>query len=119
MIDASVLVDGLTGDLALLEMELHAPALVDYEVAQAVCAAARRRSVDDRIAEEFLDEVLRWRIARHEARFLLPRAWALRDSLSAYDASYVALAELLGAPLWTHDRRLARAAERSCDVVTD
>ena len=40
---------------------------------------------------------------------MLPRIWELRDSVSAYDAAYVALAETLSAPLMTTDTRLARA----------
>lgn len=40
---------------------------------------------------------------------LLPRIWALRDNLTAYDAAYVALAEVLDAPLFTCDRRVAAA----------
>lgn len=39
------------------------------------------------------------------------RAWQLRRNLSLYDASYVALAELIGAPLITLDRRISRASE--------
>jgi predicted nucleic acid-binding protein len=41
---------------------------------------------------------------------LLPRVWQLRDSLTVYDAVYVALAEALDASLVTRDRRLANAA---------
>jgi predicted nucleic acid-binding protein len=40
----------------------------------------------------------------------LPRIWDLRNNLTAYDAAYVALAEALGAPLLTRDRRLVTAA---------
>jgi predicted nucleic acid-binding protein len=47
---------------------------------------------------------------------LLARCWELRDNLSAYDAAYVALAELVGAPLVTTDRRLANAPGIGCDV---
>jgi predicted nucleic acid-binding protein len=46
---------------------------------------------------------------RYPHDFLLPRVWELRESLTAYDAVYVALAEALDAPLLTCDRRLATA----------
>ena len=49
-------------------------------------------------------------LRRYPHDVLLPRMWALRDNLTAYDAVYVALAEALGAPLLTRDRRLANAA---------
>ncbi len=45
-----------------------------------------------------------------------PRAWELRGSLTCYDATYVALAELLATPLVTLDTRLARTAGSWCDV---
>lgn len=48
---------------------------------------------------------------------LLARAWELRDNISTYDASYVALAGALDIPLVTADRRLARAAEPYCAVI--
>jgi predicted nucleic acid-binding protein len=47
---------------------------------------------------------------------LLRRAWDLRDSLSTYDACYVALAEELDTPLLTADRRLANAPGFRCSV---
>jgi predicted nucleic acid-binding protein len=48
-------------------------------------------------------------LRRHPHTMLLERAWEVRHSLSACDAVYVALAELLDAPLLTCDRRLAEA----------
>jgi len=48
---------------------------------------------------------------------LLARVWELRDNLSAYDASYVALAESLGTVLVTADGRLKRAVGIRCEVV--
>ena len=42
--------------------------------------------------------------------------WELRGNLTAYDAAYVALAELLGAPLVTLDTRLARAPGTRCEI---
>jgi predicted nucleic acid-binding protein len=43
--------------------------------------------------------------------------WTFRDNMSAYDASYVALAESLEVPLLTADQRLARAATPYCEVI--
>ena len=55
-------------------------------------------------------------IIRHRHTGLLPRIWELRDDLSAYDAAYVALAELLGAPLLTLDRHWAGVPSLGCEV---
>jgi predicted nucleic acid-binding protein len=44
--------------------------------------------------------------------------WALRANLSAYDAGYVALAELIGATPVTLDRRIARAPDLRCTIAT-
>ncbi|MDQ6752390.1 MAG: type II toxin-antitoxin system VapC family toxin [Actinomycetota bacterium] len=49
---------------------------------------------------------------------LAPRVWALRHSLSSYDASYVAVAELTGATLVTLDRHIAGAPNLRCSVAT-
>lgn len=48
---------------------------------------------------------------------LADRAWQLRASLTAYDASYVALAERLACHLVTLDRRLARAPGPTCAIL--
>jgi len=45
------------------------------------------------------------------------RAWELRGNLTLYDAWYVALAELLEAPLATLDERLAAAPGPACGFV--
>lgn len=56
-------------------------------------------------------------MARHPAAGRLPRMWALRAVLSAYDATYVALAGALGCPLVTADARLARAPGLRCALA--
>lgn len=69
-------------------------------------------------AEEALQDYADLAITRHPATLaLMRRAWDLRERMSAYDASYVALAQALGAPLWTLDARLARAAGGDLEVV--
>ena len=66
-----------------------------------------------------IDLLLRFPVARYPHEPLLPRIWRLRDGSTAYDAAYVALAEVLDAPLVTCDQRLARAAAHRAriDVV--
>lgn len=54
---------------------------------------------------------------RFAAVGLLPRIWELRDNLTAYDATYVALAEALACELLPADARLARAPGPTCPVT--
>ena len=56
-------------------------------------------------------------LVRHAMPPLLPRVWALRDNLTAYDAAYVALAEALDCPLVTFDERIASAPGHGAEIV--
>ncbi|WP_308200619.1 type II toxin-antitoxin system VapC family toxin [Klenkia sp. PcliD-1-E] len=111
--------DGSSGVLArdaLRAHDVHAPALVDVEFLQTI----RRKvlagiwSVD--AGRAALDQLVAFPLQRHDHLLLLRRCWELRDSVSAYDAQYVALAELLGAVLVTADVRLSRAPGLRCEV---
>jgi len=88
---------------------LHAPYLLDVEVAQVL----RRFAAAGRITSErglaALDDLTDLGAVRYPHQVLLTRMWELRDNLTAYDATYVALAEALGAVLVTCDGRLAEA----------
>jgi predicted nucleic acid-binding protein len=88
---------------------LHAPHLLDVEVASVL----RRYQISGELSAEdgleALADLAGLDIARYPHDLLLPRVWELRTSVTAYDAVYLALAEILGAPLLTLDRRLARA----------
>jgi predicted nucleic acid-binding protein len=95
---------------------LHAPHLLDLEVASAVRRKLRRAELRYERADAAIGLLRRLRCTRYPHGILLARAWALRDELTVYDAVYVALAKRLGAPLLTLDAGLARAAERHVAV---
>ena len=88
---------------------LHAPHLIDLEVAQVLRRYVRAREITAARAEAALADLGDLRLARHPHEPFLGRIWQLRAVLTAYDAVYVALAEALAAPLLTLDSRLARA----------
>lgn len=121
--DSSVIIEALRDVPAGAEARrrLHgqrvlAPHLIDIEVMSAIrrlCRAGHVTAGQSRIA---IAGLARFRIERFAHRSLLDGIWQVRDNISAYDASYVSLAMNTGAPLITGDRRLARAAERWCDV---
>ena len=89
--------------------EIHAPFLLDTEVLSALRRLIRQKELDVERATAGLDWLFDLGIERHHNKELAWRAFALRNSLSAYDATYVAVAELLNAPLLTADGRLARS----------
>ena len=88
---------------------LHAPHLLDVEIAHAVRRYTLDREVTPAGAEELLWTFRNLRIQRHGHMSLLWRVWELRHNLTAYDAIYIALAELLAAPLLTCDAKIASA----------
>lgn len=91
------------------EVRLHAPHLLDVEVAQALRRLVQLGEIAPARAQQALDDHAALGIDRHSHEDLLPRVWQLRESISAYDAAYVALAEALEAPLLTCDAKLARS----------
>lgn len=88
---------------------MHAPQLLDIEITQVLRRLVRQKEITVTRAEQVLDDLANLLIERHEHQALVPRIWQLRDSLSAYDGAYVALAEALAAPLLTCDAKLAGA----------
>jgi len=88
---------------------LHAPHLLDVEVAQVLRRYAAREEISAARGRGALELLARFPVTRYPHEPLLGRIWALRANLTAYDAAYVALAEALGATLLTRDERLAAA----------
>lgn len=125
VLDASAAIDWLLQTSAGQRIEqrifshnesLHAPHLLDLEVAQVLRRLVREGSVSAQRADEAIDDLLDLRITRYPHFVLLPRIWQLRHNLSAYDAAYVALAEKLGVRLITRDGRLASASGHSASI---
>ena len=90
------------------ENELHAPHLLDVEIAQGLRRLVRTGEVSSGRAEEAIADLTDLDLHRHAHLDLLDRAWKLRDNISAYDAMYVALAEAIDAPIVTCDSPLAK-----------
>lgn len=118
VVDASVLVDvllnapgaeAIRARLGGSPEVLNAPHLVDLEVAQVIRRYDRIGELDPLQARVAFANLSALPMERHPHRALLPRIWQLRNNLTAYDAAYVALAEMLDATLLTRDRRLAAA----------
>lgn len=95
---------------------LHAPHLLDVEVAQVLRRHVREKFITAQRGQEALEDLAGAPMTRYPHDFLLPRVWELRETLTAYDATYVALAEMLSAPLVTCDQRIARAPDHSATV---
>lgn len=102
---------------ALAEDQVHVPHLIDPEVANALRRGVAASQLAPGDAWTALDRWRRLGITRYAVFHLLDRVWELRENLSAYDASYVALAESLDCALLTADVRLSRAAGLHCPVT--
>jgi predicted nucleic acid-binding protein len=124
VVDASVLApaladDGPDGDVArarLASERLAAPWLVDLEVTSVLRRAAAGGQLSDRRARQALADLAALALERAPHTPLLARIWELRESVTAYDAAYVALAEAIDASLLTADGRLARASGVRCAI---
>ncbi len=119
VVDASALFDLLLRTPAADQIEaqlfvsgetLHCPHLIDVEVAHMVRRYAADGEIDAERGRDAMADLAAFPIRRYAHDILLQRVWTLRHNLTAYDATYVALAEALDATLVTRDKRLAAAA---------
>ncbi|MGI8715316.1 MAG: type II toxin-antitoxin system VapC family toxin [Solirubrobacteraceae bacterium] len=125
VVDASVLTDFLLGRTEAVEAlvseltgrehePLHAPELIDPETLNALRRLAGRGAVTDQRASEAVSDLANTRLIRYSHAPLRTRVWELRHDLTAYDATYLALAEgLAGSILLTGDGGLASRARSS------
>ena len=88
---------------------LHAPHLLDVEVAHVLRRYVSRGELSAERGQQSLELLAGFPLRRYSHQPLLPRIWALRANLTAYDAAYVVLTESLGGVLLTRDERLARS----------
>jgi predicted nucleic acid-binding protein len=116
VVDASAILDlilqrptaaFLTNRILTETETLHAPHLLDLEVAQALRRWSRSGEIDPASARRRLESFLDFSIERYPHTLFLSRIWELRHNVTAYDAAYLALAEALNAPLITCDAALA------------
>jgi predicted nucleic acid-binding protein len=124
VVDASTLTDVLLGRAVALDAldelldgrehePLHAPELVELEVLNALRGLLRGRKIDVLLARAAIRDLSDMRLVCYPHAPLRERIWELRDALSAYDASYLALAEVLpGATLASSDRPVVTVGRR-------
>lgn len=95
---------------------LHVPHLIDLEVTQVLRRFVLRRELPAERARDALLDLADLPLLRYPHQPFVSRIWDLRENLTAYDACYVALAEVLDAPLLTLDAAMQRAAGPSATV---
>ena len=123
VIESSAMVEALVGDpanpelLALLaDEELHAPALLDFEVASALRGHVLGGKLDPVRLEEAVEDFIAFRIERHPMTDLLGHMLDLRDNFTVYDAAYLVLAQALEAPVVSADTKLREATRLGIEV---
>ena len=124
VLDASALVELTAGPAPDADLSRRAltgagiaPEVIDIESLQALRSLLRSGAVDATAANRVAAQLAAAPIVRVPHRALLDRIWSLRDTVSAYDAAHVALAESFDVPLLTCDARLGRAHGHDAEVI--
>jgi len=126
VVDASVVVDAFAADKAAgdaarrilaTQRRPDAPQILKAESASALRSMELRGATTPHRARWALESLRRLPTRPHPIEPLLGRIWELRNTLTVYDAWYVALAERLGTTLFTADRRLAEAPGPRCEIT--
>lgn len=125
VVDASVLAnvvgdDGSDGQRARAELrsagEIAAPDLVDVETIAVLRKRWLAKTISARRFSSAVDDLEAVAIVRYPTLRFMRHAYELRGNVTAYDATYIALAEVLGCELLTGDARLANAAGTRCAI---
>lgn len=126
-IDANAVVALLVDDAELgstsrrlyTQHDLAAPDLLAYEVTSVLRKLCQVKAITERVAGNALRDLNLLRVSTVPYGDIANRIWGLRDNLSAYDAAYVAVAELFGVELLTFDNRIRRAPGPRCGFVAN
>ena len=126
VVDASFLVaalvdsgrKGVWAESMMAESSLAGPELVLAEVSNILRRLERIREISRLEANSAQRDLLRLDLDLFPFAPFADRVWDLRNNLTSYDAWYVALAEALGCPLVTLDRKLNRATGPACEILT-
>lgn len=125
VVDASVILGALIADKGADKIEkliaaedwLVAPELIDLEIASALRRLERLRRIAEVDAVALLNHYLKLRLLRFSVTDIIGDIWRMRQNLTAYDASYAALAKSLDLPLYTRDAKLAAATGHGAKIV--
>jgi predicted nucleic acid-binding protein len=99
---------------AMRAADLVAPPLIDAETLQVLRSRVRQGSLPLHLAEEAILDLQAMPLERVDVTPLLNRVWQLRENLTAYDATFVAVAEAFDAVLVTADERMTKAPGPRC-----
>jgi predicted nucleic acid-binding protein len=108
----------LAGHMFADGQTMHAPHLVDLEVAQVLRRYVSRGDISAARGEQALSDFAAFPVARYPHQPFLPRIWELRANVTAYDAVYLALAETLEVPLLTSDGKLEGVPGHLARIIT-
>jgi predicted nucleic acid-binding protein len=126
VIDSSVLVaalvdagpDGIWAESLIESGDLYAPELLQVETANLLRRLELAMKITRPEATAAYEDLMQLEIELFPFAPLADRIWELRPTVTSYDAWYVSLAEAVGFPLATLDRRLAKASGPKCEFLT-
>jgi predicted nucleic acid-binding protein len=124
VVDTSAVLEALAGrdagpglaERLAQDGDLHGPHLIDTEVLHALRRMTMNGAISDERATDARSDFAELTLVRYPHQPLSDRIWALRHNLTAYDATFIALAETLDAPLITCDARLAAAPGHTAHI---